>query len=125
MCLYVLENINNQPIKVAKTDITVWKILTSDNVSPYQRFSYEPNTLYRLRKRLVIGIPQWAKRLRTINEGFHAYLYKSDAFSHAGFDAYRIVVELTIPKGAKYAMGQNNDIVATSIRSGSLEPIKG
>jgi len=123
MCLHVLGNINNQPIEVAKADITVYKILTDDNISPYQRFSYEPNTLYRLRKPLVIST-QWSKGI--ISEGFHAYLDKSETFCRVGFHNPQFkAVELTIPKGAKYVLGQNDDIVSTSIRSGSLEPIKG
>lgn len=128
MCLFV-----KGKIQVAKEPITVYKIITVENKSKYQHFRYTPDTLYRLRKALK------TKRLygdRVIEPGFHAYRtlgYTKRALSYTkrALTGYIVrswsrekIVEFTIPKGAKYYLGHNNDIVSTSIRSGSLVPIK-
>lgn len=119
MCLFPMNN----TIEIAKQDIHVWKIILRSNVSMYQSFEYQPNTLYRLRRKLKIeteteiGSPQ-------VNNGFHAYHYMLTtirAYQRMRNGYYKIV-DFTIPKGAKYIIGTHGDIVATSIRSGSLMP---
>lgn len=109
MCLYT----DTDKALIAKEDIHVWKVITSKNLSIHQYFEYKPNTLYRLRKALkLVGIPS------RIYEGFHSFRIKP----YKDIPEYK-VVEFTIPKGAKYFLGIHDDIVSTSIRSGTLRDI--
>jgi len=113
MCLYAIGG-----IKTAKEDMIVYKVVRRGNISLYQRFKYKPNTLYRLRKKLVI-IKHRLNPNPQVDAGFHAYQNKwvRDVFLEEKLVAF------TIPKGAKYVVGDNGDIVSTSIRSGSLKAI--
>ena len=117
MCLRTLTN----EIKTAKEDILVYKIIDSKtNESLYRRFKYHRNTLYRLRKRLEIQLNYY------VDDGFHSYASLGKAKEVENdliFHPFRKVVEFTIPKGAKYIVGRSNEIVSTSIRSGSLKRI--
>lgn len=123
MCLTIADNHGyrlrantNVDIKkylyTAKEDITVYKIIKNDNTSMYQDFQYKPNTQYCLGKNLkpwdLICI------YFEVDEGFHAYLSKR-------FTPDKKLVEFVIPKGAKYFLGINNDIVSDSIKSGDLK----
>ena len=111
MCLYVK---SGSKMRVAREPITVYKVIRFDNTSVVRGFQYKPNTLYRLRRALkVIKYDEYLE----INAGFHSYTYKS-------YQNGKKLVEFTIPKGAKYYVGMNSQIVSTSIRSGSLEAMK-
>lgn len=109
MCLYIKKG---EKERTATEDMVVYKIIKNDNKSFWLNFQYQPNTLYRLRKKLKISEG-------AIHEGFHAYLF-ADVYK-----SYRTkYVKFIIPKGAKYYLGKNDDIVSTSIRSGNLVGIK-
>lgn len=118
MCLYVKRG---KAIKTATQDIIVYKKITKTNISEYQSFKYQPNTLYRLRKKLVAE-RICSNSIRSVNRGFHAFRYKLDRPNYT--NNYYKIVEFTIPKGAKYYTGENGDIVSTSIRSGSLKRLR-
>lgn len=110
MCFYI--RTNHEKEQTATEDITVYKIIFRDNVSMYRGFSYVPNTLYRLRKKLKIdhGI------IDIIDEGFHSYSIKIPVSS-----SIRKLVQFIIPKGAKYYYDPiNKEYVSSSIRSGVL-----
>lgn len=109
---------------VAKQDITVYKMIFTNNESLYTFFKYKPNTLYRLRKSLKIEYSQPLKQnvKKTVEEGFHAFT-KENGFTGLNLP-YKKLVKFTIPKGAKYYLGMNGDIVSTSIRSGNLKGIQ-
>lgn len=102
--------------KTTTRDILVYKIIQKNNKSLFQDFQYEPNTLYHLGTKLIRIPGTFPGR---INEGFHAYRGKK-------FVGSRLAkcVEFIIPKGAKYYLGFDNEIVSDLIKSGSLTPIK-
>lgn len=123
MCLYVERGM---AIKTAKQDITVYKMITKNNISVYQNFKYEPNTLYRLRKKLVAERVR-NNTIRIVNSGFHAFRNNADSYALKAINtnySNEKYVEFTIPKGAKYYIGEYGDIVSTSIRSGSLKRLR-
>lgn len=118
MCLFVLPA---GKIETAKQDMVVYKILLKDGKrSPYRRFRYAPDTLYRLRKALKVR--KTCSR-NAIHEGFHAISNKATAVARCSWTSNKIV-EMTIPKGAKYCKGKNDEIVSTSMRSGSLKAMR-
>jgi hypothetical protein len=106
--------------RIAKADIPVFKIIDKDNTSFIQKFQYEPNTLYRLRKALKPAL-HWPYE---VDAGFHAYTI--DCYeTNKHLNSRTKKVKFTIPKGARYFIGIHGDIVATAIRSGDLTPITG
>lgn len=113
MCLYAISG-----IRTAKVDITVYKVLTEKNRSIFCLFPYEPNTTYRLEQELVI------KNNAKVHEGFHAFQTLERARRLLVRKEKEKIVGFTIHKGAKYVLGNNGDIVSTSIHSGSLEAIR-
>lgn len=115
MCLKIKKG---EVEKTATEDIVVYKIINMHNNSLYQGFQYKPNRLYRLRKKLKV-------KRNEIYEGFHSYncLVKvRDNILETFLNPK--VVKFVIPKGAKYYLGRDNDIVSTSIRSGNLKNIE-
>lgn len=123
MCLYVP---NGGDIETCKADLVVYKILTIDNLSPWYEFAYRPNVLVRHRKALVFDI---CYGLDVIYGGFHAFLTKAQAvhcfaaFQQAAPDRSYKVVEMVIPKGAKMVRGVVDEVVSTSLRTGSLRAL--
>lgn len=120
MCLRMLE----PKIETNRADLTVYKVLDTENRSPFFDFAYSPNTLFRLRAPLT-GIYSFSGRCYLIHRGFHAYRtlkiarYWAGVEAERGYKSYK-VVEMVIPKGAKVAYGTEQEIVSTSIRVGLL-----
>lgn len=136
MCLY---KTHNGP-KVAQNDIEVWKMLTSEGLSPFQNYPYHPGMNKPLKQK-EIPLEQMH-----INDGYlHAYRDKETAESmmdaHAYFQHLHLVYQpyeiagnnivvdieadtnasepagyvvqrMIIPKGTVYYEGYSNDICA-------------
>lgn len=107
MCLYT----TSKKIQTATKDITVYKIghhnLHQDGlVSPYYKFHYKWNTLY---KEEPLVIETYAGGVNEVLKGFHAYtehilMYNQNYIHYA-----------IIPKGAEYCVGLDGDIVSNQI----------
>lgn len=136
MCLY---KTHNEP-KVAQNDIEVWKMLTSERLSPFQNYPYHPGMNKPLKQK-EIPLEQMH-----INDGYlHAYRNKETAETmmdahayfqhlHLVYQPYQIagnnivvdietdieasepvgyvVQRMIIPKGTVYYEGYSNDICA-------------
>lgn len=89
--------------KIAKKDLYTVKYLESDLKSPFEKFQYELNKLYSIKTGFGWGVFD-----TQIHNGFHSIngLYT--------LIFYKIVV-CKIPKGSKYYLGTNGDVVSDSI----------
>jgi hypothetical protein len=133
MCLII-----DGDIQTAKADIQVIKFLHQNNRSPYYAFAWKPNKLYRLHKRLK-PVDAYTN---IIHEGFHSF--NASLVSFSCYPVANIIYirrkhmdrlsdlfdlrsnkacEFVIPKGAKYYIGRDGDMVSTSIRSGDLSDV--
>lgn len=126
MCLFIK---GTPEILTAKTDIVVYKVFRGkDRESPYIGFKYKSNTLYRLRKALLIEKYMFGKGF-VVNAGFHSFVSKTDAqnfCSNLMVHSISSMSECIIPKGAKYIKGrfsgtEMNEYVSTSLRTGNLK----
>lgn len=132
MCLYV-----SSGIETCRADLTVYKVLKLNNTSPIREFHYLPNTLVRYRKALVLEtrsrkFSRFHEPLHwdVIEGGFHTFLTKAQAVHYFGVNprapstrSYK-VVKMVIPKGAKMVRGDDDEVVSTSLRTGSLRALK-
>lgn len=115
MCLVKIE----RTARVATTPVKVYKILTSDNHSPFQNQEYHVG-----KNTPVAGKDIFSSSGRTIDGGYlHAYLSESRA---AAFAKYRTVisvqnslaglrlkmVEMYIPAGTQYWLGESQEVAA-------------
>lgn len=137
MCLEILKESHLQckPL-VARENMIVYKVINKTNASYHRYFKYIPNTLYRLRKSLKVSkfyihalkeSINYKSETRYIHEGYHSYKNKPKSTEITMIDMVSggvKIVKFTIPKGAKYFLGIDGDIVSTSIRSGNLRAIK-
>jgi hypothetical protein len=126
MCL----NIDSR-IKTAKEPITVYKTLYSRNDgSYYSPFWYCGYRIGEEKSVPQFGFNYWSGFLnfvgRYINlqrvevyEGLHAYRFLDEAEVHA-YSPGAVVVECIIPKGARYIVGRNQDIVSTRLIVGDV-----
>jgi len=141
MCLYVKGRYGNVRAKVAKKDITVYKIVSArdkhgDSLegkdrfekvhhyrSEYQDFKYELNETYEndnFPNRCTTGCSMGS-------EGIHSYSPKSHVLdnSYCYSDstwASKVVVKCKIPKGTKYYVGEHNCYISQALYIG--KPIK-
>lgn len=125
MCL---RKTHDEP-KIAENDIEVWKVLTSNGLSPYQGYQYHPGMN---RPGCAKTVPVPAKQ-QFINGGYlHAYTSREPAEKHALFSSSQSVVNylhllgkpgqgyfeeyvvqrMLIPKGSMYYEGYDDDICA-------------
>ena len=110
---------------VAEKDILAWKVIYHTNASYWQYFDYTPNTAYKkialkIRNNIISAY---------IFAGYHAFRSRKAARLnlhymnlHYGSDRRTKIVKFIIPKGAKYFIGFDNDIVSNLIVSGDLKP---
>lgn len=110
--------------KKAKSDIVVYKILVKKtNLSPYRDFQYLPNTEYSSVKLRATHHSAWNDDDEwEIEEGLHAYT----TLVRARFmlDYNEKVVLFVIPKGTRYVIGEDWEIVAERMITGDLKGIK-
>ena len=123
MCLIIDYDKHRDRYKplIADRDILVWKIIYDTNVSLYRGFQYIANTQYCTEELKV-------QFEHSIHAGYHAYTTRET--TRARVRTFRKVlqkgvkikiVKFTIPKGAKYYIGNNLDIVSNTIISGDLK----
>lgn len=113
MCLYAAA----LP-KYAKRSVTVYKVLTKGNRSPYRDFLYEKGKTLPQKK---LSISQYG----SVGAGYHAYRTKKRAIHCTRFSSYPCkVVKMRIPAGHYYIKGDNLDIVATSLFTGDLKDVQ-
>jgi hypothetical protein len=112
MCLHVKDG---EKIRTASKNLVVWKLLVpwgKAYKSPYRRFVYYPRRIYKPVSLKVKGTFPYDK---VVHKGFHAFTSKS----MARFWCYKcdeVVVKMIIPKGSKYILGYNSEIVSSHIR---------
>ena len=122
MCLNIDFKIHAPRAHTAKKRITVFKVISRDDVSMVRSFRYSPHREYRC----SMSIDHSAR----VHEGFHAFLRYGTAerVSRRGWGPmagdWAKVVEFHIPKGAEYFIGLNGDVVSNKIVSGSLKPYR-
>lgn len=109
MCLYP----THKRVKIAKEDIVCYKVLTSIMKSPYRDFQYERNKMYSIK---LLKIDKNNNDLE-INEGYHAYVSYDGAYSSTAimflYDTF--IFKAIIPKGSKYYLGTDNEIVSNQM----------
>lgn len=121
MCLTIANN-STKPL-IAKKDILVWKVITKNNISIWREFRYYPNKTYITKFYIECGnlVYNYNMMFCTVYSGFHAYLSRSIARKVKSYVNDEKVVKFIIPKGAKYYLGDDGDIVSNKIRSGDLK----
>ena len=111
MCLY---KTHNEP-KVAQNDIEVWKMLTSEGLSPYQDYQYHPG----------INKPVEPKEIPLeqmhINDGYlHAYRDKETAETMMDARAYFQHLHLVYQP---YQIAGNNIVIDFESDTEAFEPV--
>lgn len=96
MCFFIDEKHPNK--KIAKKDITCYKILSKSWNSYYRNFKYELDTIYECPSSLFI---EKSGPSDIITLGFHSYSNKKEAIGVCG-DRFAIIVKCIIPKGTEY-----------------------
>lgn len=117
---------------VARRNIPVFKVLQEESdgyVGPFRnQFTYTANT--SVKSRLTMGhrfnrYSYVKPSLVTVNVGLHASVSLQAAKNLArrccAYDETMVVVQMTIPKGAKYLRGVNKDIVSNKLETGPLK----
>jgi hypothetical protein len=108
---------------VADTYTTVFKVLDSGDKSLWRGFQYAHNETYGPVK---LGVTPCRDTETLVHEGFHAYLTLDRACRElrlCSTDHYGAkVVAFTIPAGARYILGDDDDIVCDTIVSSPWQP---
>ncbi len=114
--------------KIAKKDIVVYKILKNRRVglsgrpawaTVYQNFKFSKGyhyyqEVYKSEGEFGISFKQDSLGVRVrIDEGLHAWTTKSTASRNCFGDVK--IFEMIIPKGSKYYLGRNGDIVSNNL----------
>lgn len=101
---------------IAKKDMPVWKMIHNTNHSFFEGFLYQPNKRYMIEFPYLIGT-------RIVDKGYHAFRSRKTARQHYGINmsCKPKIVKFTIPKGAKYYIGEDGDIVSNTIIAGDLK----
>ena len=101
---------------IAKKDILVWKVIFKDNTSLHRNFKYSPNKSF---PKVKFTMSRYESNL--IYAGYHSFKSREIARFNKTYSNLK-VVKFYIPKGAKYFIGDDCDIVSNRIRSGDLKP---
>ena len=112
MCLTA----THKKAKIAKEDIHCYKVFVVRNthlISPYQKYRWYINKLITIPK---FGIINYSNGTKDVHEGLHAYtktgLYLNIIlFANSNAKVYNCI----IPKGSKYYLGENEDIVSNQM----------
>lgn len=116
MCLNIKGS--REPL-IAKKDILVYKRLERNYgvyETPYQ------DTIVNIGSRGTRMKAELDIRGYSVYAGIHAYIDKKSVIRMAEkiLDSNTVIIEAIIPKGAKYLIGTNNDIVATEMKLGKI-----
>lgn len=94
MCLHTIQ----RTAKIAQKSITVYKVLFRDNQSPYWYTKYERGKTYKSSLR--------RNQFGKVYIGLHSFVTKKEARAHINEGGTGDkVVEMKIPKGARYFSG--------------------
>lgn len=120
MCFYIRNNIESATLWVAKQDVTCYKLLDGNLVSPYRAFQYKYNKLYKAKigrlERVIYTNAVNSKseiilddlrdnnhNIFSINKGLHSYSSLAAASWGAAVIRYGCCVFKTIiPKGSEF-----------------------
>jgi len=127
MCLLTIQ----KKALIADKDIKVYKVLTDNMISPYQRFQFEKNILYKTRiKRdkekktycyddfdrffLDKKYPKWTqqKEILSFAEGFHS-THKRNRIKDIRDDEK--IYCCIIPRGSRYYIGVTDLVISNQI----------
>ncbi len=109
--------------RTANKDIIVYKLLlkkkarngTFKYISPFKEFQYKKGEHYYQTDdwctATVVSVGSMGFYLE-INEGLHSYL---NPFFASTWYNNSVLVKMVIPKGSRYFMGQNGDIVSDNL----------
>lgn len=127
MCLILGPGKVSSQLRTATKDIKVYKILSKTNDRFYsfiQRFTYTKGYHYYQKPDSTTDENGFGIRKRkapykpTVHEGFHSYTKMPTLSVIANLPSWRVVVEMIIPKGAKYYRGRRKspgEIVSNEI----------
>lgn len=136
MCLYTkkfrtrtkLEAMVLSTPKIAMKDITIFKIFThctkEDFWAPYRQYVYTPGSKHTstLDQTLLSDEDNRGKfYYGIVNQGIHGYRTKAKARKMR--DPGERIFKCTIPKGAKYIIGTNSEIVTTQLIIGTWKDL--
>lgn len=108
-------------VKIAKKEIKVYKILRTSGKSPYIDFKYDKRWWYNVKKFKYAKDYSWSTFNIVVYDGLHAFITKKAAKLHFKKYFYCLqlknyqIVEMYIPKGAKYILGTDDEIVTTDL----------
>lgn len=119
MCLRIKKNSRKT---LATKPMHVWKLLDSENLSPYQSMLYKCDTV--VKARMCFERNSWDNSVdpTMIGRGLHAYRTKKNAVESSGYGDK--VVRMTIPAGAHYYIGDDGDIVSDTLVVDSLHSLR-
>ncbi len=102
---------------IAKKDITVYKVICPSGQAPYRSFIYEKGYHYYNEGKRALGTSivnfrpnQWEIR---VNQGLHSFIDKRCAKRMA--ICGRQIVQMVIPKGSKYFLGEKGHAVSDNL----------
>jgi len=106
---------NFKPL-IAKKEIKVYKILDTENTSPYFTFTYDKGYQYSSNFSKYIE-ENYGWKIK-INKGLHSFIdYKNAKERKYCFlypESFKIIT-MYIPKGSKYYLGDDGDIVSDNL----------
>ena len=100
MCLLTTQ----KEVKIAKKDITSYKVIQQNMTSLYYNFRWELNKLYETK---IAYNPK--KDINTVSQAFHSYKSLQDLkYGYFCSSAPCLMVKCTIPKGSEFYSGKQN-----------------
>lgn len=110
MCLILLNTVNE--IRIAKKDITCYKLMLKGDRSIIMHHLYEPNVLQpEVKLNVLLNLTCGRK----IEDGYHAYLTRKAAENNKNYYDYDYIAKFIIPKGSEYAIGKGKEITGSQI----------
>ena len=126
MCLQILKSDSKR--HTATNPITVYKVLGRNDQSPFRNFEYEPNERVKARMRKNKRtdhdfVNQATFDPNEVSIGLHAFrsLQSAKGFYRPSNEK---IVKMTIPEGAHYYIGDEDDIVSDALDTGMLKPVR-
>jgi len=107
--------------KIAKKEIKVYKVLDAvegEYFSPYKCFQYHKGYQYTTKMSTSFYSISWLNEINyyfKVEEGLHAYRNVSEIKRLYCFGEREVIVEMYIPVGAEYYIGDDGDIVSTDL----------
>lgn len=136
MCLTVMGK--RVRYKIATKDIVVYKMLKKrSGRSPFQEMKYEPNTKYvsvidnakcvwkyydENEWEIEVGLHSFIE-LRSTNMRIQNFMIRKNSYLFK-FKEKLAIFPMIIPKGAKYVVGEDGEVVSSSLFTGDMKPLK-